>query len=66
MHAAKNNNLCIGLSGFLRKLQRISHEVGDILDLAALIVMGKDDGVTLFLQGKNFLFSSFHLEYILT
>ena len=45
MHAAEDDDVGIGLGRFLAQLQRVAHEVGDVLHLAALVVMGEDNGV---------------------
>jgi len=63
MDAAEDNNIGIGPGGFLAQLQRIPDEVRDVLHLAALVVMGEDDGVPCFLKFENSLLYCLHQIY---
>ena len=45
MHAAKYDHLRVGGGGLFAQSQRIADKIGDILHLAGLIIMGKNDGL---------------------
>ncbi len=45
----------VGGLGVIGEAERIPDVVGDILDVAGLIVMGEDDGVSGLLEGQDFL-----------
>ena len=47
MHAADHEHRRVAAGGKLRHAQRVAHVVGDVLDLAVLIVMGQDHSVAL-------------------
>jgi hypothetical protein len=53
--AAEDDDIRRRLHRFLAQLQRIAHEVGDVLHLAALVVMGQDDGVSFLFQFEDTL-----------
>ncbi len=44
-HAAKDDDVGLGSGGLARQIEGIAHEIGKILDLALLIVMGENHGV---------------------
>ena len=54
MNARKKNHFRLRLPGFLRQTQRIAREIGDVLNLSDLIVMGENDRVTFFFQRRDF------------
>ena len=54
MNAAENNHVRACPRRLLRKAQRITDIIRDILDLGYLIVMGENDGVELFFEGEDF------------
>src|SRR5919106_221810 len=45
--AAEDDHLGVGGGGAAREPERITHVVGDVLDLGHLVVVGEDDGVAL-------------------
>ena len=45
VHAAERDDLGFGARAFAREAERVAHEVGDVLDLGPLVVVGEDDGV---------------------
>ncbi len=49
-HAAKGDHLRVRLRRLARELERIAHEVRQILNLRLLIIMGEDDRVALLAQ----------------
>jgi hypothetical protein len=53
VHARKADHVGVGLGCGLRELQRIADEVGDVLDLAVLVVVGQQHGVALFFQARD-------------
>ena len=53
MNAAKDDHLGIGSGRLARKAERVAHEVGDVLDLGALIVVRQQNGVPLPGQATN-------------
>jgi hypothetical protein len=57
--AAEDDNVRLRLHRLLAQLQRIAHEVGDILHLAALVVVDQDDGLSGFFQLQDALFYRF-------
>jgi len=61
VHPAEHNHGRVGLRCLLRELQRIAHEVGEVLDDRQLVVVRQDDRVALLAQLLNaldeFLFS---------
>ena len=59
MHAAKKDNVGFCLGRFLRQFQGISREIGNILDFAALIIMGHQNGIPLFFERDDFFFDRF-------
>ena len=54
--SAKNDYTGTGFGSILAQFQRIANEVGYILNLAQLIVMGKDNSISFFLKGQDFLY----------
>ena len=50
MHAAHDEEAGLRLRRPLRQGEAVAHEVGDVLDLARLVVVRQDDGVLLFSQ----------------
>ena len=50
MHAAEHDDVGLGVPGGLGQLQGVTDEVGEILDLGLLVVVGQDDGVALLAQ----------------
>ena len=53
MHAAEDDDVGTGSRGLLRKPEGIAHEVGHVLDLGDLVIMGEDDGVELLFEGED-------------
>ena len=47
MHTAENDHVGARFRGFSRQAERIAHEIRDVLNLGALVVVGQDDGVAL-------------------
>ena len=54
MHAAHDEDAGLRLRRPLRQGEAVAHEVGDVLDLARLVVVRQDDGVLLFPQPVDF------------
>ena len=50
MHAAECDHVGLGLGGSLRELERVTDEVGHVLDLGLLVVVRQDHGVSLCLE----------------
>ncbi len=63
--AAEDDDIGVSSGGFLAQLQRIADEVGDVLHLAALVVMGEDDGVLLLFKLQDLLFEGLCHIFIL-
>ena len=55
MDAAEDDDVGVGGLGMIGEAERVAHVVGDVLDVAGLIVVGEDDGVPGFFQGEDFL-----------
>ena len=53
--AAEDDDIGVGGLGLIGEAERVADVVGDILDVAGLIVVGEDDGVAFFLEGEDFL-----------
>jgi predicted TPR repeat methyltransferase len=53
VHAGEADHVGLGAARGLRELQRITEEVGDVLDVAILVVVREDDGVPLFLEADD-------------
>ena len=45
--AAEGDHVGVGRGGLAREAERVADEVGDVLDLGHLVVVGEDDGVAL-------------------
>ena len=45
--AAEGDHVGLGTGGGLRQPERVAHQVGDVLHLGQLVVVGEDDGVAL-------------------
>ena len=55
VHAGEDDDLGVGLRGFLAQAQAVPHVVGDVLDVALLVVVGQDDGLALVLEPLDLL-----------
>ena len=53
---AKQDHVGLGLLRRLRELERVADEVGEVLDLALLVVVREDDRVALALQAPDLVF----------
>ena len=53
---AEYDHLSTCLGRLLAQFQGIAHEVGDILNLAQLIVVGENNGISLPLQAQDSLY----------
>ena len=49
-HAAEGDHIGIGRGRLARQIEAVADEIGEVLDLGFLVVMGEDDGVALALQ----------------
>ena len=47
MHAAERDHLGVRARGLLREPERVADEVGHVLDLGQLVVVGEDHGAAL-------------------
>ena len=47
VHAAEGDHLGVGLRGLLREPERVADEVGHVLHLGQLVVVGEDHGAAL-------------------
>ena len=47
MHAAEDDQLGVGGGGLLGEPERVADEIGDVLDLGQLVVVGEDHGAAL-------------------
>ena len=50
MHAAEGDHRSVGVGGGAGEAERIADEVGDVLKLGELVVVGEDDRVALLRQ----------------
>ena len=50
MDSAEDDDVGIGIGRFLTKSERVTHEVGHILDLLDLVIVREDDGVPFLLE----------------
>ena len=55
MNAAEYDNITFGFLSLASQSQRITYKVGNILNLGALVTVGKDDSIVFCLQSLNFL-----------
>ena len=53
MHTREDDDLGLGARGGLRELQRVPHEVGNVLDVALLVVVREHDGLALAFEGVD-------------
>ena len=67
MHAAHHYDRRVGLGGLLRQGQRVADEVGNLLYLLALVIVGHYERAFLFLEPQDFILESlsrgFHFVY---
>ena len=56
VHAGEEDDVGVRLLGFLRELERVAEEVGDVLDVALLVVVGEQDRVALALEAADLVF----------
>ena len=54
--AAEDDHVGVDLGGAAREFEGIARVVGDVLDLAAGVVVRKDNGLALFLESFDFSF----------
>ena len=45
VHAAEDDDVGVGLGRLARETEGVADEIGDVLHLGALVVVGEDDGV---------------------
>ena len=62
MDAAEHDHIMIGLCRGAGKFERIAGDVGDVLDLGPLIIVGQDDGVQVFFELQD-LFAEGLMSY---
>lgn len=55
MDATECDDVGVGGLGMVGEAERVTDVVRDVLDVAGLVVVGKDDGVSGFFEGENFL-----------
>ena len=53
VNTAEDNDVGIRLGGLNAQAKRVSHEVGHVLDLLNLVVMGEDDCIPLAFESQN-------------
>ena len=53
VHAAEDDDVGVGLGGFAREAERVADEIGDVLHLGPLVVVGEDDGVAIAGEGLD-------------
>ena len=53
VNPAKDNHVGTRLGGLDAQAERVSHEVGHVLDLFDLVVMGEDDGIPLAFESQD-------------
>jgi len=53
VNAAEDDHLGLGGGRLLRELQRVAHEIRDVLDLRVLVVVGEDHRVQLLAQALD-------------
>jgi hypothetical protein len=53
MDTTERDHIRVGLLRRLRELQRVADHVGDVLDLAVLVVVREEDGVALTLEPSD-------------
>ena len=53
VNAAEGDHLGVGARGLARELQRVAGQIGHVLDLGHLVVVGQDDGLALRGQGAD-------------
>ncbi|OQC22831.1 MAG: hypothetical protein BWX70_03011 [Verrucomicrobia bacterium ADurb.Bin070] len=58
VNTAEHNDIRLDVGRLAREFQRIAREVGDVLHLTKLIVVGQDDGVPFSLQQLNLVMQS--------
>ncbi len=51
--AAKSDHLGIGRGRLARQIEAVADEIGEVLDLGLLVIMGEDHGVPLALQARD-------------
>ena len=51
--AAERDHVAVDLRGGLRERERVAHEVGEVLDLGLLVVVGEQHRVALFLERED-------------
>ena len=49
-HAAKGDHFGVGRRRLARQIEAVADEIGEVLDLRLLVIMGEDHGVALALQ----------------
>ena len=54
MNSRKNNHVSLGLRCLLGETKRVAHKIGHVLDFRNLVIVGKDDGVELLFEHKDF------------
>jgi hypothetical protein len=53
VNTTEDNHVGIRLGGLNAQAERVSHEVGHVLDFLDLVVMGEDDCIPLALESQN-------------
>ena len=61
MHAAKDDDVRVGLGGLARKTERVADEIRNVLDFSPLVVVRQDDGVLRASQRANLVLELFDL-----
>ena len=52
-HAAEGDDVGVGRRGLARQIEAVADEIGEVLDLRLLVIMGEDDRVALLLQPRD-------------
>jgi len=53
MNSGKNYDIGVGVGGFAGQFEGITNEVGDVLNVGVLVIVGENDGVQLLFEGVN-------------
>jgi hypothetical protein len=52
-HAAEGDHLGVGRRRLARQIEAVADEIGEVLDLGLLVIMGEDDRVALLLEARD-------------